>query len=77
MRNLLDGLQEADMDFSNVVWSTVYLRGMQDYGQMNGLYKTFFQGMFPAGTTLQQNFQTGDPGAEQISFIAVATPKAK
>jgi reactive intermediate/imine deaminase len=77
MRNLLDGLQEADMDFSNVVWSTVYLRGIQDYGQMNGLYKTFFQGMYPARTTLQQNFETGVPGAEQISFIAVATPKAK
>ena len=26
MRNLLDGLQEVDMDFSNVVFSTVYLR---------------------------------------------------
>jgi reactive intermediate/imine deaminase len=77
MRNLLDGLEEADMDFSNVVWSTVYLRQMQDYGQMNGLYKSFFQGMFPARTTLQQNFETGAPGAEQISFIAVATPKSK
>ena len=77
MRNLLDGLEEADMDFSNVVWSTVYLRDMQDYGQMNGLYKTFFQAMFPARTTLQQNFETGVPGAEQISFIAVATPKSK
>lgn len=77
MRNLLDGLQEADMDFSNVVWSTVYLRGMQDYGQMNGLYKTFFKGAFPARTTLQQNFETGIAEGEQISFIAVATPKAK
>ncbi|TAM81011.1 MAG: RidA family protein [Acidobacteria bacterium] len=77
MRNLLDGLEEADMDFSNVVWSTVYLRGMQDYGPMNGLYKTFFQGMFPARTTLQQNFETGVPGAEQISVIAVGTKPAK
>jgi reactive intermediate/imine deaminase len=77
MRNLLDGLQEADMDFSNVVWSTVYLRNMPDYGQMNGLYKTFFHGTLPARTTLQQNFETGEIGAEQISFIAVATPKAK
>jgi enamine deaminase RidA (YjgF/YER057c/UK114 family) len=77
MRNLLDGLQEADMDFSSVVWSTVYLRGIQDYGRMNGLYKTFFQGLFPARTTLQQNFETGVPGAEQISFIAVAAPKSK
>jgi len=77
MRNLLDGLQEADMDFSNVVWSTVYLRDLQDYGPMNGLYKTFFQGMFPARTTLQQNFETGVPGAEQISFIAVGTQSAK
>jgi hypothetical protein len=33
--------------------------------------------MFPARTTLQQNFETGVADAEQISFIAVATPRAK
>jgi enamine deaminase RidA (YjgF/YER057c/UK114 family) len=71
MRNLLDGLEEVDMDFSNVVFSTVYLREMKDDKQMNDLYGTFFKPPYPARTTLQQNFETGEEAAEQISFIAV------
>jgi enamine deaminase RidA (YjgF/YER057c/UK114 family) len=71
MRNLLDGLEEVDMDFSNVVFSTVYLREMKDDEQMNQLYSKFFKPPYPARTTLQQNLETGEEAAEQISFIAV------
>lgn len=71
MRNLLDGLEEVDMDFSNVVFTTVYLREMKDDNQMNGLYGKFFKPPYPARTTVQQNFETGDEAAEQISLIAV------
>jgi enamine deaminase RidA (YjgF/YER057c/UK114 family) len=71
MRNLLDGLEEVDMDFSNVVFSTVYLREMKDLSQMNDLYNKFFKAPYPARTTLQQNLETGEEAAEQISFIAV------
>jgi enamine deaminase RidA (YjgF/YER057c/UK114 family) len=75
MRNLLDGLEEVDMDFSNVVFSTVYLRQMKDNDQMNELYGKFFKPPYPARSTLQQNLETDDEAAEQISFIAVKTPK--
>ncbi len=71
MRNLLDGLQEVDMDFSNVVFSTVYLRQMKDSDQMSELYNKFFKPPYPARTTLQQNLEAGEEAAEQISFIAV------
>ncbi len=71
MRNLLDGLQEVDMDFSNVVFSTVYLRQMKDVNQMSELYSKFFKPPYPAKTTLQQNLEFGEEAAEQISFIAV------
>jgi enamine deaminase RidA (YjgF/YER057c/UK114 family) len=71
MRNLLDGLQEADMTFADVVFSTVYLRQIQDSDRMNSLYGTFFKDKFPARTTLQQNVDPKGEGAEQISFIAV------
>jgi enamine deaminase RidA (YjgF/YER057c/UK114 family) len=71
MRNLLDGLEEVDMDFSDVVFSTVYLRQMKDGQQMSGLYSKFFQPPYPARSTLQQNLETDDEAAEQISFIAV------
>ena len=73
MRNLLDGLEEADMDFSNVVFTTVYLRQIQDFDKMNNLYKTFFKGSYPTRTTMQQNMDSSAEAAEQISFIAVKT----
>lgn len=75
MRNLLDGLEEADMDFSDVVFTTVYLRDIQDFDKMNNLYKTFFKGVYPARTTVQQNFDSSAEDAEQISFIAVRAGK--
>jgi enamine deaminase RidA (YjgF/YER057c/UK114 family) len=75
MRNLLDGLQEADMDFSNVVSSTVYMREMKDADQVHTLYGSFFKDYFPARTTVQQNFDTKAEDVEQISFIAVRQPE--
>ena len=75
MRNLLDGLEEADMDFSDVVSSTVYMREMKDADQVHGLYGTFFKDPFPARTTLQQNFDIKAEDVEQISFIAVRQAK--
>jgi reactive intermediate/imine deaminase len=71
MRNLLDGLQEADMDFSDVVFSTVYLRQIQDAGRVNTIYGKFFESHYPARSVLQQNFEVHDEAAEQISFIAI------
>lgn len=74
MRSLLDGLQRADMDFSNVVSSTIYLRDVKDEDPVVSLYGTFFKGTFPARTTLQQNFDMKSEDVEQISFIAVRQP---
>jgi enamine deaminase RidA (YjgF/YER057c/UK114 family) len=75
MRNLLDGLEEADMEFSDVVFSTVYLRQMRDEDRMNALYGEFFKGKYPVRTVLQQNIETDDEADEQISFIAVRQQK--
>jgi enamine deaminase RidA (YjgF/YER057c/UK114 family) len=71
VRNLLDGLEEVDMDFSNVVSSTVYLRQMKDDGQMSDLYNKFFKAPYPARSTLQQNLDVTNEATEQISVIAV------
>jgi len=70
MRNLLDGLEEADMNFSNVVSAVVYLKDMKDYDAMNQLYRTFFKTDFPSRTTIQQNHDRETQTEEQISFIA-------
>ncbi|MGH9426057.1 MAG: Rid family hydrolase, partial [Terriglobia bacterium] len=55
MRNLLDGLEESDMNFSDVVSAVAYLKDMKDYDVMNQLYRTFFKADFPSRTTIQQN----------------------
>ena len=75
MRNLLDGLQEADMDFTTVASATIYLRDMKDVDQIQTIYGKFFRGNLPARTTLQQNTDAKATAGEQISFIAVAQPK--
>ena len=46
MRNLLDGLEEADMDFSDVVSSTVYMREMKDADQVRSSLWYVFQEPF-------------------------------
>jgi enamine deaminase RidA (YjgF/YER057c/UK114 family) len=79
MRNLLDGLQDADMNFSNVVMSNVYLDNVDDFTEMNGVYAEYFNATAPARTTVQQKAagsraadQKGRyPTLEQISIIAV------
>jgi reactive intermediate/imine deaminase len=80
MRNLLDGLEEANMDFSKVVATNVYLDDIGEFQRMNKIYALFFSGVAPARTTVQQitpvdrNRQYPEgiyPAIEQISLIAV------
>ena len=74
MRNLLDDLQGADLDFPDVVQATIYVREMQYTDQVVPLYGTFFKGNFPAQTLLQNSFDMKTATGEQISFIAVKQP---
>ena len=71
MRNLLDDLQGADLDFPDVVQATIYLREMEYTDQVVPLYGTFFKGNFPAQTLLQNSFDMKTATGEQISFVAV------
>jgi enamine deaminase RidA (YjgF/YER057c/UK114 family) len=84
MRNLLDNLEEAEMDFSHVVATNVYLDDLKDFEAMNKVYAQYFpQGVRPARTTIQQvesgerkpDAQNRYPTLEQISLIAVRPPK--
>ncbi len=79
MRNLLDNLEEAGMSFSDVVSTNVYLDNLTDFATMNKIYAKYFNGVFPARTTVEQ-IAPGDrskhpndtyPDLEQISLIAV------
>lgn len=80
MRNLLDGLEEAGMNFSNVVATNVYLDNLDDFAEMNGVYGEYFKkGAPPVRTTVEQlapgvrtaNERGRYPTLEQISIVAV------
>jgi enamine deaminase RidA (YjgF/YER057c/UK114 family) len=75
IRNLLDDLQAADMDFSNVVSSTLYMREMKDTDQVEPLYRTFFKDHLPAQALLENNLDLKSESAVEMSLIAVRQPK--
>jgi reactive intermediate/imine deaminase len=83
MRNLLDNLEEAGMNFYEVVDTQVYLDDLSDLPGFDDVYKQYFSAVLPARTTIQQiapaerkpDREDHFPGLEQISFIAVLTGK--
>jgi reactive intermediate/imine deaminase len=79
MRNLLDNLEEAGMDFSQVVSTTIYLDNLADAPAYQEVYRQYFGPILPASTTVQQIApaeRKADQNdhyteLEQISLIAV------
>ena len=79
MRNLLDNLEEAGMDFSQVVSTTVYLDDLADTKDFDKVYGEYLGPIMPARTTIEQ-ISPGDrkadseghyPDFEQVSLIAI------
>lgn len=79
MRNQLDNLEEADMNFDQVVSTTVYLDNLSDLAVFDEVYSQYFVSIPPARSTVQQiapterkaDKQDHFPGLEQVSLIAV------
>jgi enamine deaminase RidA (YjgF/YER057c/UK114 family) len=79
MRNQMDNLEEAGMEFSQIVSTTVYLDSLTDARDFNGVYRQYFGPTLPASTTVQQIAPTERkadenghyPDLEQMSLIAV------
>jgi enamine deaminase RidA (YjgF/YER057c/UK114 family) len=79
MRNLLDNLEEAGMEFGQVVSTTVYLDDLTDLPAFNEVYGQYFGPTMPASTTVQQiapaerktDREDHSPDLEQVSLIAV------
>jgi len=82
MRNQLDNLEEASMDFSQVVSTTVYLDNISDIGAFNKVYSEYFKAPFPARAVVQQipssnrspDAEEHFPDLEQMSLIAIRRP---
>jgi reactive intermediate/imine deaminase len=79
MRNQMDNLEEADMDFCQVVSTTVYLDNLADAPEFDDVYVKYFHGKLPARTTVQQIAPADRapdkdghyPDLEQVSLIAI------
>ena len=79
MRNQLDNLEEADMQFCQVVSTTVYLDNMADMRAFDEVYVKYFPPELPSRTTLQQiapaernsDKEGHYPDLEQVSLVAV------
>jgi reactive intermediate/imine deaminase len=79
MRNQMDNLEEANMDFCQVVSTNVYLDNIADTQAFDEVYAKYFRGALPARTTIQQIApadHTPDkdghyPDLEQVSLIAI------
>lgn len=52
MHNLKAVLQEAGMDFSNIVKTTIFLSDMALFSEVNEIYGKYFDGNFPARETV-------------------------
>ena len=79
MRNLLDNLEEADMNFDEVVSANVYLDNLSDSQEFDDVYRQYLGPVTPARTVVQQippADRNADkdghyPDLEQVSIIAL------
>ena len=53
MENLKALLKEADMDFSNVVKTTIFLKSMDDFTTVNQIYASYFNENPPARSCVE------------------------
>lgn len=70
MENIGHILNAAGLDYSHVVKSTIFLRDMDDFGQVNEIYGTYFSQNPPARETVQVARLPKDVNVE-ISVVAV------
>jgi len=71
MNNMKAVLEAADMDFSNVVKSTIFISDMNDFTKINSVYASYFEEAFaPARETVQVAKLPKNVNVE-ISMIAV------
>jgi 2-iminobutanoate/2-iminopropanoate deaminase len=70
MHNLKAILQEAQMNFSNVVKTTIFLTDMNRFSEVNEIYGKYFESDFPARETVQVSALPKFVNVE-ISMIAV------
>ena len=70
MENIKGILTDAEMDFTHVVKTTIFLTDMNDFASINEIYGSYFTGDYPARETVQVSKLPLGVNVE-ISIIAV------
>ena len=70
MKNLKTILNEAKMNFSNVVKTSIFITDMNQFGAVNEVYGKYFESDFPARETVQVSALPKFVNVE-ISMVAV------
>ncbi len=53
MKNILAVLKEHQADASNIVKTTIFMSDLKNFGLVNDIYKTYFDGAYPARSCVQ------------------------
>lgn len=53
LTNLSNLLQAAGTSMNHVIKTTVFIKEMNDFGKINEIYATFFEGTFPARSCVE------------------------
>jgi 2-iminobutanoate/2-iminopropanoate deaminase len=64
MHNLKAILQQAGMNFSNVIKTTIFITDMHQFGEINTVYGKYFENDVPGG-------QSGFPARETVQVSAL------
>ena len=70
LKNIEEILKAADMNFSNVVKTTIFLKNFNDYSAVNIIYAKYFKNQLPAREAVEVSRLPKDVNIE-ISSIAV------
>ena len=70
LKNIEEILKAADMNFSNVVKTTIFLKNFNDYSAVNIIYAKYFKNHLPAREAVEVSRLPKDVNIE-ISTIAV------
>ncbi len=70
LKNIRCILEEAGMDMSNIVKSTIFLRTMDDFAAVNTVYAFYFSADFPARETVAV---AGLPKGARVEISVVAS----
>jgi 2-iminobutanoate/2-iminopropanoate deaminase len=70
MKNLGEILKAANMDYSNIVKSTIFVTDLGNFAKINAVYASYFKTDFPARETVQVSALPKGANVE-ISVIAV------